>query len=98
MGIKMSLFDEVDLEIKELKKDKKQKINDLIKRTKPYRPTSGDEGIYFEKNLCLTCKKYKTCKVLVDLSGNLTKEVRKIKDEIFCINHTDFKIENWINK
>jgi hypothetical protein len=94
----MSLFDEVDLEIKEIKKDKKQKINDLIKRTKPYRPTSGDEGVYFEKNLCATCKKYKTCNVLVKLSGDFTKEVRKIDNDIFCINHTDFKIENWEKK
>ena len=94
----MSLFNEVDLEIKELKKDKKQKINDLINRTKPYRPTSGDEGAYFEKNLCLTCKKYKTCNVLVKLSGDFTKEIRKLGNDIFCINHTDFKIENWSNK
>ena len=81
-----------------LKKDKKKKINDLINRTEPYRPTSGDEGAYFEKNLCLTCKKYNTCKVLVRLSGVFTKEVRKIKDDIFCINHTDFNIEEWNNK
>jgi len=94
----MSLFDEVDLEIKELKKDKKQRINDLIKRTNPYRPTSGDEGAYFEKNLCFTCKKYNTCKVLIRLSEDFAKEVRIVGNEIFCINHTDFKIEDWNNK
>lgn len=94
----MSLFNEVELEIKELKKDKKKKLIELINRTKPYRPTSGDEGLYFENNLCLTCRKYKTCKVLVQLSGDFTKEVRMLKNEIFCINHTDFKIEEWVNK
>ena len=92
----MSLFPEINKEIVILKKQNQEKIDKLICISKEYRPSNGTEGYLFESTVCYGCKKIDKCLVLARLGGGYTKEVRKIKNEIFCIKHTYFKIDKFL--
>ncbi len=94
----MSLFPDVDNEIKEIKKQNKIKLEELQKMSIPYRPSNASEGMMFENSVCIDCKKYATCKVLIKLAGGLTDEVRQTDDDVFCISHTNFCIEDYLKE
>lgn len=93
----MSLFPIVDKEIKEIKKENKIKMYSFLNNTERYRPSNGCEGSWFEDNICGTCKKYDNCKLLLELSFDYVKEIRKYNGKVFCIKHTNFNIDAAIN-
>ena len=90
----MSLFNEVDNEIKDIKNQNKKALNDFLVKTEKYRPSNGSEGSWFEDNICGTCKKYDKCKIILKLSFDYVNEIRRFKNKVFCIKHTNFNIKD----
>ena len=98
MGVKMGLFKEVDIEIKGIKKQNKKALNDFLIKTEKYRPSNGCEGSWFEDNICGTCKKYDSCKIILNLSFDYVKEIRRFNGIVFCIKHTNFDLSKLLNE
>lgn len=100
----MSLFPEVDEEIKQKRKEYKQRIKELVKDTERYRPSNGTEGDIFYSNFCHSCgkdnpEKEKYCNTYFDLLHGETAEVRKTeKGKVFCINDLNFNIADFDTK
>lgn len=90
----MSLFNEVDNEIKDIKNQNKKALNDFLVKTERYRPSNGSEGSWFEDNICGTCKKYDKCKIILKLSFDYVNEIRRFKNKVFCTKHTNFNIKD----
>ena len=94
----MSLFKEVDIEIKGIKKQNKKALNDFLIKTEKYRPSNGCEGSWFEDNICGACKKYDNCKIILNLSFDYVKEIRRYNGTVFCIKHTNFDLNAILHK
>ena len=90
----MSLFPNVDKEVKQIKQENKIKLYALLIKSERYRPSNGCEGSWFEDNICGTCKKYNNCKIILELSFDYVNEIRRFKNKIFCIKHTNFNIKD----
>ena len=91
----MSLFPNVDKEVKQIRQENKLKLYELLNKSERYRPSNGSEGSWFEDNICGSCKKYDNCKIILKLAFDYTKEIRRAKGKVFCIKHTSFKIEEY---
>ena len=90
----MSLLPDVDKEIKEIKKENNSKLLNFLVKTERYRPSNGSEGSWFEDNICGSCKKYDNCKIILNLSFDYVNEIRRFKNKVFCIKHTNFNIKD----
>ena len=90
----MSLFPNLDNEINDIKNQNKKALNDFLVKTERYRPSNGCEGSWFEDNICGTCKKYDKCKIILKLSFDYVNEIRRFKNKVFCIKHTNFNIKD----
>ena len=77
-----------------------EKIEKLKEVSKPYRPSNGTEGVWFEEKFCSKCEKDdpingKMCETLGRLYMGYVEEIRETEEHCFCMNDTNFNIEEW---
>lgn len=97
----MSLFPEIDEEIKEIKAKKKLVFENFIKNSKMYRPSNANDGDIFYANFCKSCSKENVekeifCEIWSGLFGGYNENIRELDDYYFCIKHDDFNIKDYL--
>ena len=97
----MSLFPEVDEEIKQIKAKEKLAIEDLINKSEMYIPSNGTEGDMLNSSLCGNCTKQdyeaeKYCPIWDGLYSEKQKEIREINSEVFCLSSSCFDIKDYL--
>ena len=97
----MSLFPEVDEEIKDIKQAQNDKLQELKDKSEPYRPSNGSEGMVFEGEFCSTCNKDNPdedmfCPYLRRLHEGTSDEIVKYRGKVMCLKHSDFSIKSYM--
>lgn len=95
----LSLFPEVDEEIKQIRAEEAKKIQEVKDSSTRYIPSNGTEGAWFEDTICATCNRLdKRCSVLKDLyfGTDGSSDLIRYQDEIMCLKHSDFNIRDFL--
>lgn len=101
----MSLFPEIDVEIKEILATQKKLENETLEKIKrdgeKYLPSSGTDGMVLESFLCKGCSKkdYENdiwCNTWDMTYHGYVDEIIKYNNKIVCLNHSNFDIKEFV--
>lgn len=96
---RLSLFPEVDEEIKQIKASEAIKLQEIKNTSTRFIPSNGVEGVWLEDTLCVTCGHFnKRCSVLKELlfGSDGSCDLLTYQDNVICLQHSDFSVRDFL--